>query len=606
MVDIKVNYLMEIQEKYEKVEELLCQKDPETEPYRSKYAAAEVLSQIKTDVITLIDSFHDSNASEILSGMLAAVWLGLGVISYETETLSASAEELKNVLDITKEKPLHPRFVILRINALNHLGVLYSMLEQPEKSKQYLEEAESLYKQFTEQHDPPEAFRVQDLFKADKSDLTSPRSKAESDLEKSHTLTLYYLAQIYGTLKDELRSAVYCHNTLKRQLESKDYDPIEWALNAATLSQFFMTRNGFKQARHHLAASSYVLEKYYDEQIKCLEGSSEEEEAKKERYKHRSADVARCWAKYGLLLLESSKERLMARADENDDTESPTTDLTKQLAPDQTTTSLDDISGLLFSTLEIPTYENQVCDKFVLDYEDALPVFHFTKQWLEDAKEYYTLNEHASDFVRITQDSSALFQVLAFFEADEKRQCRMHKRRVDMLEQLLSSLNHQCYLVLCRQMWYELGQTYFEMLHLKLGKIRDENHEKTMPDPHVLSKLNSLTQKSIDNFGYFLSSVYSDGSSIKDIKLEPEFVRPVLSCHFFRGRLFARLITCDGEQKVENNRKSLASFKFIVDYCTVNPEAEKQVALELPVCKEMVELLPHKIKQLIHQAAQVN
>lgn len=81
----------------------------------------------------------------------------------------------------------------------------------------------------------------------------------------------------------------------------------------------------------------------------------------------------------------------------------------------------DDINGLVFSTLEIPTYENQVCDKFVLDYEDALPVFHFTKQWLDDAKEYYTLNEHASDFVKITQDHSALFQALSFFEADEKR-----------------------------------------------------------------------------------------------------------------------------------------------------------------------------------------
>lgn len=89
-----------------------------------------------------------------------------------------------------------------------------------------------------------------------------------------------YILQIYGTLEDHLRSAVYCHNTLKRQLESKDYDSIEWALNAATLSQFFMERDGFKQARHHLAAASYILEKYFEEHIKNIEGSSEEEEAK--------------------------------------------------------------------------------------------------------------------------------------------------------------------------------------------------------------------------------------------------------------------------------------------------------------------------------------
>lgn len=195
--------------------------------------------------------------------------------------------------------------------------------------------------------------------------------------------------------------------------------------------------------------------------------------------------------------------------------------------------------------MEIPTYENQVNCKFILDYEDAVPVFHCTKQWLEDAKGYYTLDEHASDFVRITQDYSALFQVLAFYEADEQRyvlddffdltsfcskqivtktndlsltfaqifprQCKMHKRRVDMLEHLVSSLNHQCYLVLCRQLWYELGETYFEMLHLKLGKMRERNPDEAAPDPQFLNKLNLLTQKSIDNFGHFLHSVYKEG-----------------------------------------------------------------------------------------------
>lgn len=31
--------------------------------------------------------------------------------------------------------------------------------------------------------------------------------------------------------------------------------------------------------------------------------------------------------------------------------------------------------------------------------------------------------------------------------------------------------------------------------------------------------------------------------------------------HFFRARLFSRLITCDANQKLENNRKSLASYQ---------------------------------------------
>ena len=196
MVESKVNYLMDIQEQYEKVQTLLSQKDPDSEPYKSKYAAASILSLLKTEVTKLIDSYPDCEDSERLNAMLAAIWLNLGIISYETEALSSSSDELKNVINITKDKPLHPRLVIVRINALNHLGVLYSMLENPEKSKDYLEEAERLYKEFSEQEVPQEAFRVKDLFKAYSSDSTSPRSRAESDLEKCHTLTLYYLAQV--------------------------------------------------------------------------------------------------------------------------------------------------------------------------------------------------------------------------------------------------------------------------------------------------------------------------------------------------------------------------------------------------------------------------
>lgn len=39
---------------------------------------------------------------------------------------------------------------------------------------------------------------------------------------------------------------------------------------------------------------------------------------RRERFIHRSADIARCWAKYGLLLLSTSMERLMSEVDENE------------------------------------------------------------------------------------------------------------------------------------------------------------------------------------------------------------------------------------------------------------------------------------------------
>lgn len=38
------------------------------------------------------------------------------------------------------------------------------------------------------------------------------------------------------------KAAHYCHSTLKRQLEHNAYHPIEWAINAATLSQFYINK----------------------------------------------------------------------------------------------------------------------------------------------------------------------------------------------------------------------------------------------------------------------------------------------------------------------------------------------------------------------------
>lgn len=40
------------------------------------------------------------------------------------------------------------------------------------------------------------------------------------------------------------RAATYCHTTLQRQLQLNQFSPMEWALNAATLSQYYITKVG--------------------------------------------------------------------------------------------------------------------------------------------------------------------------------------------------------------------------------------------------------------------------------------------------------------------------------------------------------------------------
>lgn len=61
-------------------------------------------------------------------------------------------------------------------------------------------------------------------------------------IEKTHSVT-FYNAVICHTGETE-RAATYCHSTLQRQLQLNQFNPMEWALNAATLSQYYITKVG--------------------------------------------------------------------------------------------------------------------------------------------------------------------------------------------------------------------------------------------------------------------------------------------------------------------------------------------------------------------------
>lgn len=249
----------DLREKFITVRKLLdeeAKNDPETEPYKSKYAAMEVLKNMQNLLFNSVDNAKQQE--DEVTSMLAVVYLNQGIIAIETEELKTGEDELMNCIGVLKTDQIKPDTVLVTIGALNQLGILWSKRDQASKAEEYLEQAEKTYKDFVSSDSVPVSmssiFEIKD----------SEEPPAKEILEKLHTLTLYYLAQIYGSLGNYIKSAMYCHMTLRRQLEMNDYDSIDWALNAATLSQFFMEKGWFRQARHHLAAATYILGKYED------------------------------------------------------------------------------------------------------------------------------------------------------------------------------------------------------------------------------------------------------------------------------------------------------------------------------------------------------
>lgn len=307
-------FINDFKENYGKVRKLLdedSKNDPENEPYVSKYKAREILNNMR-DALTKVSETEINLEQLKLDAMLGVVLLNIGIIDMETEELTASEKVLREAEDLLTPNASKPEIVTTLINIENNLGILWSNRDEPAKAKLFLLKAKTFYEEFkcTLQMPLPIDQIINNTGETVTGDFMF--------LEKAHTLSLYYLAQVYGSLKENLKSAVYCHVTLRRQLQYADYEPIEWSLNSATLSQFFAEQNGFFQSRHHLAAASTILEQY---ETKLLESESNDDAflAKKETFKHRSADVARCWAKYCLLLMTASKARLMSDTEQLSD-----------------------------------------------------------------------------------------------------------------------------------------------------------------------------------------------------------------------------------------------------------------------------------------------
>ena len=256
--DFKAN----LKSKYAEVRRLLDEEsknDTESEPYKSKYAASEILKDLE-NLLVNCKTDTEEQQNEVTS-MLSVVYLNEGIVAIETEELKNGEDYLNSCVDTLNKHCMKRETILTMVSALNQLGILWSKRDDSKKAKEYLDEAEKIYKDYKSTQDSDSLPRSMSSLLGIEDPNEPPATEV---IEKLHTLTLYYLAQIYGSMDDFLKSAVYCHMTLKRQLEANDYDSIDWALNAATLSQFFMEKNGFQQARHHLAAATYVLGKHED------------------------------------------------------------------------------------------------------------------------------------------------------------------------------------------------------------------------------------------------------------------------------------------------------------------------------------------------------
>ncbi|KYQ49183.1 KIF1-binding protein like protein [Trachymyrmex zeteki] len=554
-----------VKEKYQEVQQLLehgAKSDP-NKLYEKKSKAVEILMEI-LEALT--------HCKETLCTVAAAItYLNIGILRADMEDTGFATECYKKCIDLLEDSKLTSEGILPAISANNQLEDIGL--------------------------DPVHMVTIMGI------EEIEGNLCAKSILEKLHTLTLYYLAQVCRELDDKCNFALYCHRTLSKQLSqnkiTQDLDYVDWALNAAAISQYFVEQDKFPQARHNLAAASFILEQYSE--ILKAKGTRETSEiiaAQYENYDHGSANIARCWAKYGIALLGASKERLMKRAEEEDEDSKPAKVADEVYKYSHTETMEDPRFVDLEPELESIT--NEVTDMYLLDFNDARPVFLNVRKWLDKAKEYYTFENHASDYAWIVQDLSQAYKYLAFFEDNEDRQARMHKRRIDILEEVIEGLSSRFYRIVCREIWIELAETYSEILDLKIDRLQASNER---PTAHVTAKIERLARNSIKHYQSYLNSLEMSKSKNGVESFSDDLFYPALYTYFHVGRLYNKIITSDIQQKIENMQNSVDAYSFVVNYYDKHPEKQKKLEKYefIKLSKEFVTLLPLTIDRLKQQ-----
>eukprot|EP00088_Acartia_fossae_P034425 TRINITY_DN35355_c0_g1_i2.p1 TRINITY_DN35355_c0_g1~~TRINITY_DN35355_c0_g1_i2.p1 ORF type:complete len:293 (-),score=53.91 TRINITY_DN35355_c0_g1_i2:46-924(-) len=245
-----------------------------------------------------------------------------------------------------------------------------------------------------------------------------------------------------------------------------------------------------------------------------------------------------------------------------------------------------------FEDLDVSNQTSQITDKRLNSYEDAKGVFIWTQKHLQSAQQYFTLDERCSDYVDLVRDMSQLYKYLSYFEKDDDNKCKMHRRRADLLEPLNRDLSPTHYLLTIRQILFELGEIFSDMVDFKRARWQ------TQPtNPHFAKKVNTLVRQSILYFETFLDTMRVEGK--RPEKYNDDNVRPALLAHFYIGRMYSKFVVApNSHEELNNVNQTYEAYKSIVDYCKKHPEALEKVEEELSACSEMVKLLPVKMEQI--------
>ncbi|XP_071628492.1 KIF-binding protein-like [Temnothorax longispinosus] len=399
----------------------------------------------------VVDVLKDRNFDDRVA--LAAAHYNIGleyVTSLNTDDLNTAKQCFTKCFKLLKDKMLDRKAILTSIGALNEL---HSVCEKIDKKQDnvFLNTAMFLYYKYANKDNYPDPIHVANLV-----GIKEKESNPKIILNSLHHTTLQDLGRQYLTRsQDKHEFVIYMHLILNNRLRDMTYGKIKYdnkcldiALTFFDLSRYFLANDLFTEAKSRIAIGDYVIDRF-------VENLSAEKKASlnlNKSFNNAFAVSARSWGSYGVSLLRFG----MKKFSQNKEKSSEIQDEMSKLETKSKESNLM-ISDLLEKKLEHITKITETC---ILNLADAKSVFVKTLKELETAKEYFTADTDIENYAKITLKISDTYKYLAGFEEQRDKQIKLHKRRVECLEdarkKFRTTIENDRELQIYKRIWYEV------------------------------------------------------------------------------------------------------------------------------------------------------
>nr|CAH8824314.1 unnamed protein product [Trichobilharzia regenti] len=334
-------------------------------------------------------------------------------------------------------------------------------------------------------------------------------------------------------------------------LSIRAFDPVEWATNAVSLSDYFSSIEG--------------PNKYYHKTFECLLSA--------------------------IHIIEEAKNTCVKKKD----------DYTLNQMNNTLANIYRDIVRISLDLLEVGanSYEKSTGKQITSIKVDK-----------DHSKKRKTAGEFGSMF---NLELKPIFARLLDCNADLQRtktnqhemktkECCMHKRRIDMLSDVLKQLNPDYYLNICLELTFELAGAVSTLRDLK-KKIFDELVQKNDQNAnHYARKSNDLAKQAISLYQNFLELYRAKSSDKTNLDFKENDVKSIIKAYIYTARLYSHQISFDNNEKIQNLTKALEFYVQTVNiaehHIKSHPETLIKNCEEVRIAKEMVSLLPVKLGRL--------